>query len=74
MAQRSRRTLAIDLRPMIETLGLEEVIRQMGKENVIRHIGKEQVLREVMEQVAQTIWDNLPASKRRQFKRLGAEE
>jgi hypothetical protein len=80
MAQRSRRTFAIDLRPMIETLGLEEVIRQMGKENVIRQIGKEEVLRqigpkEVMEQLdVQTIWDNLPAAKRRQLKRLVAQE
>jgi hypothetical protein len=89
MAQRSRRTFAIDLRPMIETLGLEEVIRQMGKENVIRQIGEQEVIRqigkekvlreigpkEVMEQLdVQTIWDNLPAAKRRQLKRLVAQE
>jgi hypothetical protein len=80
MAQRRRRTLTIDISPVVETLGLEEVIRQIGKEKVIRQIGEEEVLREigakkVMEQLdVQTIWDNLPAAKRRQLKRLLAEE
>jgi hypothetical protein len=89
MAQRSRRTLTIDISPVVETLGLEEVIRQIGKDNIIRRIGKEsfirqfgedEVLREigpkkVVEQLdVRTIWENLPAAKRRQLKRLLAEE
>jgi hypothetical protein len=50
----------------VETLGLEEVIRQ---------IGEEKVLREVMQQLdVQTICANIPAAKRRQIKRLLAEE
>jgi hypothetical protein len=66
MAQRSRRTFAIDLRPLIETLGLEEVIRQIGEEKLLREVlGKLNV---------QTILDNLPAAKRRQLKQLLAEE
>jgi hypothetical protein len=79
MAQRSRRTLTIDISPVVETLGLEEVLRQIGEEKVIRQIGEQKILREigkkVMEQLdVQTIWDNLPAAKRRQLKRLLAEE
>ena len=65
---------------LIRRIGEEEVIRQIGKQKVIHQIGEEQVLREigpkkVMEQLdVQTILDNLPAAKRRQLKRLLAEE
>jgi hypothetical protein len=71
MAQRNRRTLTIDISPVVETLGLEEVIRQIGAEKVLREIGP----KKVMDQLdVQTIWDNLPASKRRQLRRLVGEE
>jgi len=65
---------------VIRLIGEEKVIRQIGEEKVIRQIGEEKVLREigakkVMEQLdVQTIWDNLPAAKRRQLKRLLAEQ
>ncbi len=79
----------LGLREVIRQIGEEEVIRQIGEVEVIRRIGKqkvihqigeEQVLREigpkkVMEQMdVQTILDNLPPAKRRQLKRLLAEE
>jgi hypothetical protein len=71
MAQRSRRTVEIDISPVVETLGLEEVIRQIGKEKVLRELGP----KKVMEQFdARTILDNLPVAKRRQLKRLLAEQ
>jgi hypothetical protein len=60
---------------VIRQIGEENVIRQIGKEKVIRQIGEEQVLREVMGRVdVQTIRDNLTPAKRRQLKRLLAEE
>ncbi len=89
MAKRSRRAPIIDISPLVETLGLREVIRQIGEEEVIRQIGEEEFIRQigeqkvlreigpkkVMEQMdVQTIWDNLPAAKRRQLKRFLAEE
>jgi hypothetical protein len=89
MAQRSRRALSIDISPVVETLGLEEVIRQIGEERVIRQIGREKVIRqigegEVLREIGpkklvehldvQTILENLPPAKRRQLKRLLAEE
>jgi hypothetical protein len=68
MAQRGRRTPDIDISPLVETLGLAEVIRQIGEANVLRELG-------TMEQLdARTILDNLPVAKRRQLKRLLAEE
>jgi hypothetical protein len=71
MAQRNRRTLTIDISPLVKTLGLAEVIRQIGEENLLRQLGAQRL----MEQLdAQTILDSLPPAKRRELKRLLAEE
>jgi hypothetical protein len=71
MAQRQRRTITIDLRPAIKTLGLPEVIRQIGEEEVIRQIGARRILGQLG---VEEILANLPPRQRKELKRRLTEE
>jgi hypothetical protein len=71
MAGRKRRTLTLDFRPAIKSVGLAELIRQAGKENVVREIGAKDVVKELG---VEAIWAHLSPAQRRELKRRLAEE
>ena len=60
-----------DIRPVVESMGLDEVIRQIGKDEVIRQIGAKQILTRLG---TEEFLADLPASKRRELKRLLTKE
>ena len=71
MARGSRRTMTIDIRPAVETLGWAEVIRQIGAE-----LGEEKLLGALVGKLeVDRILAHLSAAQRRELKRrLTAEE
>jgi hypothetical protein len=47
MARRMGRDPVIDLRPVVDRLGLSEVIRQVGPRRVIEHLGMQEIMAEM---------------------------
>jgi len=66
MAKSKREKLVFDVRPWVETLGLDNLIKQIGEKQVIKQIGKKKVLEELD---VDDILANLPPAKRRELQR-----
>jgi hypothetical protein len=79
MARAKGQAVQIDMRPVVEMLGVKRVIEQVGLERVIEQVGLERVIKEVgvkaiVEKVGVEEWlANLSPAARRQVKRRLAE-
>jgi hypothetical protein len=71
MARQTREPLRLDLRPIVESMGMEWVIEQLGAKHVIEHLGAKRVIDELGG--VKTIWAELTPEQRRQLKRLMEE-
>lgn len=75
MARSTKRQLVFDIRPAIESLGLERVIEQVGLERVIEQVGLERVIEQIGEkEIVKRIGidgflANLSPAERRELKR-----
>jgi hypothetical protein len=75
MAKSKRDKLVFDVRPWVETLGLDNLIKQIGEKQVIEQIGEKQVIKQigkkkVLEELdVDDIVANLPPAKRRELQR-----
>jgi hypothetical protein len=66
MARNTGRRLKFDIRPAIESLGLEEVIEQVGIDRVIEQVGEKELIKRIgMERLLA----NLSPAERRELKR-----
>ena len=71
MARQSKRSLRLDLTPIVEIMGIEWVIEQVGAKQVIEHLGLKRVIDEVGG--VKQLWEELTPEQRRQLKRLAQE-
>jgi hypothetical protein len=71
MARQTRKTLRLDLSPIVKTMGLDWVIEQVGAKRVIEHLGFERVI-DALGGVDQ-LWDKLSPEQRRRLKRRAQE-
>jgi hypothetical protein len=62
MAKSRRRKLEFDVRPWVESLGLEELVRQIGQDELLDELLKNAKPRDIIA--------NLPRAKREELKRL----
>jgi hypothetical protein len=76
MAKSRNRRIEFDIRPAVDTLGLEEVIRQIGAQAVIAQLGPKTLIEQlgldaVLKQVkADDLMAHLPRATREELKRL----
>ena len=66
MARTARRELKIDLRPVIEYVGLKRAIEQIGLERVIEQVGEKEIIKQIG---IDGLLANLSAAERRELKR-----
>ena len=66
MARTARKGLKIDLRPAIETLGLDFVIEQIGRDRLIEALGEKDVIKHIG---LERILANLSPAERRELQR-----
>ena len=66
MARTPGKGLKIDLRPAIETLGLDFVIEQIGPDRVIEALGEKEVIKRIG---LERLLANLSPAERRELKR-----
>jgi Mg/Co/Ni transporter MgtE len=77
---RTKRALEMDIRPVVDFVGLAELIEKIGKKKIIQQLGKQEIIqqlgkKDVLEQMdVDDIMENLPPHKRRELlRRLNAE-
>jgi hypothetical protein len=89
MARSKREKFEMDIRPAVETIGLDEAIAQIGEKQIIEQIGQKHIIeqigeKQIIEQIGkkkvlaqldvEDILANLPLAKRRELqRRLQAE-